>query len=56
MVQTQFHTQIQILHKDNAKDYFNSILGEYLTKEGIVHKSSCPNTKMGLPKGKTDIY
>lgn len=57
MVQTQFNTKIQIPHTDNAKDDFNSILGEYLTKKRIVHKSSCidPLNKMGLSKERTDI-
>ena len=44
MIQTQFATKIQVLRTDNAKDYFNSILGEYLSNHGIVHQSSCPYT------------
>ena len=44
MIQTQFQSKIQILKSDNAMDYFNSILGEYLGKEGIVHLSSCVDT------------
>ena len=44
MIQTQFQSKIQILKSDNARDYFNSILGEYLAKEGIVHLSSCVDT------------
>ncbi|KAL6310757.1 hypothetical protein AAG906_006064 [Vitis piasezkii] len=34
----------QILKSDNARDYFNSILGEFLAQEGIVHLSSCVDT------------
>ena len=44
MIQTQFQKKIQVLRTDNATDYFNSILGDYLVKEGIVHQSSCVNT------------
>ena len=44
MVQTQFNAKIQILHTNNAKDYFNSILRAYLIQEDTIHQSSCPNT------------
>ena len=44
MISTQFKSQIQVLKTDNAKDYFNSILGSYLSKHGIVHISSCVDT------------
>ena len=44
MIQTQFQSKIQILKSDNARDYFNSILGEFLAKEGIVLLSSCVDT------------
>ncbi|CAN1814477.1 Retrovirus-related Pol polyprotein from transposon TNT 1-94, partial [Linum perenne] len=44
LVQTQFATKIQVLRTDNAKDYFNSMLGQFLTQEGIVHCSSCVDT------------
>ena len=44
MIQTQFQKKIQVLRTDNATDYFNSILGDYLVNEGIVHQSSCVNT------------
>ena len=44
MIQTQFQSKIQILKSDNARDYFNSILGEFLAQEGIVHLSSCVDT------------
>ena len=39
MIQTQFHAKIQALKTDNARDYFNSILREFLSREGIVHQS-----------------
>lgn len=41
MIQTQFHTQIQTLRTDNGREYFNSVLGEYLNEHGIIHQSSC---------------
>lgn len=44
MVQTQFQTKIQILKTDNAKEYFESILSDYLISQWIVHLSSCVNT------------
>ena len=44
MIQTQFHDKIQVLKSDNERDYFNSIIGEFLLKEGIVHQSSCIDT------------
>nr|CAN65095.1 hypothetical protein VITISV_011639 [Vitis vinifera] len=44
MIQTQFQSKIQILKSDNARDYFNSIIGEFLAQEGIVHLSSCVDT------------
>lgn len=44
MISTQFKSQIQVLKTDNAKDYFNSILGPYLSKHGIIHISSCVDT------------
>ena len=44
MIQTQFQAKIQILKSDNAKEYFNSILNDYLLSHGIVHQSSYVNT------------
>ena len=44
MVQTLFNAKIQILKTDNAKDYFNTVLGQFLTKHGVVHLSSCVET------------
>ncbi|RVW82418.1 Retrovirus-related Pol polyprotein from transposon TNT 1-94 [Vitis vinifera] len=41
---TQSQSKIQILKSENARDYFNSILGEFLAQEGIVHFSSCVDT------------
>ena len=43
-IQTQFQTIIQVLKTDNAREYFGSILREYLSKQGIIHQSSCVDT------------
>ena len=44
MIQTQFQTYIQVLRTDNARDFFNSVLGSYLQSNGIIHQSSCVDT------------
>ena len=44
IIQTQFQSKIQIIKSDNARDYFDSILGEFLAKDGIVPLSSCVDT------------
>ena len=44
MVQNQFHTNSQVLKTDNARDYFNSTLGDYFSSSGIVYQSSCNET------------
>jgi hypothetical protein len=44
MIQTQFHTKIQILKTDDAKEYFNSDLNTYYLSQGIIHISSCVDT------------
>ena len=44
MIQTQFHTKIQIFRTDNAKEYFKHILGDYLQSQDIIHQSSCVDT------------
>ena len=44
MIQTQFHTKIQILRTDDAKEYFNSDLNTYCLSQGIIHISSYVDT------------
>ena len=44
MIQTQFHTKIQIFRTDNAKEYFTHILGNYIQSQGNIHQSSCVDT------------
>ena len=43
-IHIQFQTKIQILLINNGREYFNTVLGSYLSKHGIVHQSSCPDT------------
>ena len=43
-VKNQFHTSIQILRSDNAKEYLSSSMKEFLTKQGIHHQTSCVYT------------
>ena len=56
MIWTQFQKKIQVLRTDNVTDCFNSILGDYLVNEGIVHQSSCVNTPQqnGIAREKID--
>lgn len=44
MVLTQFRTQIRILCRDNGKEFFNKISGNFFTTRDIVHQCSCTNT------------
>ena len=44
MVETQFQKKIQVFRTDNGGEYFNSILGKYLSDNGIFHQSSCVGT------------
>ena len=44
MIQTQFHTKIQIFRIDNGTENFNHSLSTYLQENGIIHQSSCVGT------------
>ena len=44
MIQTQFHTKIQIFRPNNGTEYFNHSLSTYLQENGIIHQSSCVDT------------
>ena len=43
-IQTQFQKNISVLRTDNGREYFQSILGDYLLHKGIDHQSSCVDT------------
>lgn len=44
MVKNQFQTFVEVLCSDNIREYFISMLGNFLLKQGIIHQSSCTNT------------
>ncbi|CAN1822216.1 Retrovirus-related Pol polyprotein from transposon TNT 1-94, partial [Linum perenne] len=44
MIENQFQTKIRVLRTDNAKDYFNTVLGSFLSSRGVIHSSSCVDT------------
>lgn len=44
MIQMKFQTKIQVLKADNAKEFFETVLGEYLKSQGVLHQYSCVNT------------
>ena len=41
MIKTQFQSDIQMIRTDNAREYFNSVLGPFFSTHGILHYSSC---------------
>ncbi|KAG8499488.1 hypothetical protein CXB51_005964 [Gossypium anomalum] len=44
MIRTQFNSNIHTLRTDNGREYFHSVLSPYLSEQGIIHQSSCPDT------------
>lgn len=46
--------KIQVLKTDNARNYFNSILGEFLLRKDMVHQNSCIDNpqQIGIAKRK----
>ena len=58
MVKTQFQTDIRVLRTDNGTEYFNYILQNFLSQQGIVTKVLVPknHNKMGLRNIKTDTF
>ena len=44
LIKRQFGRPVKGLRTDNAKDFLNNELGEFLTSEGIKHETSCPYT------------
>lgn len=46
MIQTQFQATIHAFKTDiNAKEYFSSIFGNYLSSKSIIHISYCVDTQ-----------
>ena len=60
MIKTQFQTQIQVLRTDNGRENYNSILGDFLVQQGIIHHRSCVDTPqqngVAERRGKIDSY
>ena len=44
MIKFQFGNPVKRLRTDNAKDFLNHELSEFLASEGIKHVTSCPYT------------
>ena len=45
-IKTQFNVPVRILRSDNAKEYFSKPFNSYMSKNGILHQSSCPDTPL----------
>jgi transposase InsO family protein len=44
LVQNQFNVQIQAIRTDNGTEYVNKIFGAFMSEQGILHQTSCPDT------------
>ena len=44
LIEQQFGKTVKGLRTDNAKDFLNKELNEFLASKGIVHETSCPYT------------
>lgn len=44
MVHTQYQRQIRVWQSDNAMEFMQSILNEYLRQQGVRHQTSCTYT------------
>ena len=44
MIQNQSNVKIQVLQTNNKKEYFNTILRNYLLEKRIMYQSSCIDT------------
>jgi transposase InsO family protein len=43
-IKNQFNARIQIIRIENGTEYVNKDFGTFLSKEGILHQTSCPST------------
>ena len=41
MIKTQYNAPIKIIRTDNGTEYFNSVLNQFLSTNGLLHHSSC---------------
>ena len=44
LVKNQFNVQIQAIRTDNGTEYVNNIFGAFMSEQGILHQTSCPDT------------
>ena len=43
-VKTQFNVQVQVIRTDNGTEYINKPFAAFLSSQGILHQTSCPDT------------
>jgi len=43
-VKNQFNTQVRVIRTDNGTEYVNNEFANFLSAEGILHQTSCPDT------------
>jgi hypothetical protein len=57
LVKNQFKVQVQVIRTDNGTEYVNNTFGAFLSDQGILHQTSCPDTplRMEWQKGRIDI-
>jgi hypothetical protein len=44
LAKSQFNTQVQMLRADNGTEYVNKEFSVFLSENGILHQTSCPDT------------
>lgn len=44
LVKNQYNTHVKIIRSDNGTEYVNTEFRSFLSKEGILHQTSCPDT------------
>lgn len=44
MIETQFHTQVKVIHSDNGREFVNQTLGNFFSTHGILHQTTCAYT------------
>ncbi|WVZ55981.1 hypothetical protein U9M48_006573 [Paspalum notatum var. saurae] len=44
LIANQFNAKVRILRTDNGKEYVNNDFEAYLSDNGIIHQTTCPNT------------
>jgi transposase InsO family protein len=43
-VKNHFQVQVQVIRTDNGTEYVNTTFGTFLSDQGILHQTSCPDT------------